>query len=160
LRYGGIHDEGKSRVARQNRLLRCTHGAVEFTLGLPVRAVQVSPSSFTTYQEAREFMSRALLQVHAQLPSHVARAVSTSINEPLERSAEESTRVALWNSIAGREQEYSPEVLCTRAAICVLYGSATNQPDPADTIECFLGFFRAAGLAESALSGTQSIREA
>jgi len=100
-------------------------------------------------------MLRALQSVRARLSDAALTGVLFTETHPLgdvEPIEEEALRVSLWQSIAGRDAEQSPEVLQIRLAICLLYAGSVEPPEAAETLEYFEYAFRAAELPESALS--------
>ena len=117
------------------------------------------PPASTPYAVAQQSMLRALLHVRHLLPPIAQTAVHQAhewAGSGIDGDAEEALRVALWDSIRGRDMNQEPEVLKIRAAICVLYAAAAEVPDGSDTLEYFENTFLAAGFPPTALAAPGS----
>jgi hypothetical protein len=100
--------------------------------------------------DPRKVMIAALEATITHLPLSAQAGVRLAA-QTADLSANEAARVALWQSIQGRDSSCDPEVLCTRLAICVLHPDGIAM-DPQSSLEYFVYTFRAAGLPESALT--------
>lgn len=94
-------------------------------------------------------MLRALIPVQDLLPP-AARAAAVwagqwASGKP-DAHAEETMRIALWESIRGHDLEQTADVLRTRLVICTLYASVTTAPDCHDTLDYFSEAYFASGL--------------
>lgn len=95
-------------------------------------------------------MISALQTVRGHLPLSVQVGVDVAATSDDLRD-NEIARVALWQSIEGRDHSDNPEVLCTRLAIGVLH-PASVAADTQTSLEYFVDTFRKANLPESALA--------
>ena len=106
-------------------------------------------------RDARQAMIAVLLAVSDHLPAQLESAVRFAASSD-DAKGNESARVALWESIAGRDMEQTPEVLLTRLVICVLHPDA-RQDETQDVLEFFMHTFRQARLPEDSLQPVVSL---
>jgi len=98
----------------------------------------------------RAAMIAALNAVLDRLPLAVQEGVQLAARTSDLRE-NEAARVALWQSIHGRDCSRDRDVLYTRLAICVLHPSSIAM-DAQSSLEYFVYTFREAGLPESAVA--------